>query len=82
MLHTLGGQGFDSLLTLISIKIEHSRGPTKRAPLFVSYMKHTGAMVIRITLYCFQLLFYSTLKSKLHPYISKLTAGLYTAIYM
>ena len=46
MMHTWRGQGFDCLLTLISIKIEHPQ-PLKMhcAPLCVSYMIQTGARV-------------------------------------
>ena len=44
MLHALKGNGFDCLLTLVSIKMEHC-SPSMCAPIFDA---HTGAGSIRV----------------------------------
>ena len=47
MLHTLKGNGFDCLFTLVSIKMEHPR-PLQVCTNVCIIFAHTGAGVIRI----------------------------------
>ena len=50
MLNTLRGNGFDCLLTLISIKMEHPR-PLQVCTNICIIFAHTGAGVIRERIY-------------------------------
>ena len=63
MLHTLKGNGFDCLFTLVSIKMEHPR-PLQVCTNVCIIFAHTGAGVIRVKLQDLQHVFFGSFNIK------------------